>query len=287
MNAQIQKVTYYIETHLDDELDVLVLAKVAGYSHFHFCRIFKIHMGESTMSYAVRLRLERAASHVALGKKSMIDIALDAGFQTPTGFLKAFKRRFGTTPTNYKSSANVLLKQYEETQMKNVTIVQRDEVNVVFTRELGDYEKSSSVAWERLSEQMNGLGELFAKNPPSFEMDLGEGNGEALGICHDDPQITNEKNIRYDAALAWGKKEIAELAKYGFETKTVAGGKYAMTEYMGGSEAAEKAWYGLYAWIEKNGHSFRDEPAFEKYINAWNETDTKKIQTEVYVPIVG
>jgi len=286
MNPQIQKITYYIETHLDDVLDVHVLSKVAGYSPYHFCRIFKMYMGESVISYAVRLRLERAASEVTRGNKSMIEIALDAGYQTPTGFLKAFKRRFDTTPTNYKRSTTMLQKVYEDYKMESVKIVERDEVFVVFTREMGNYEKSSKVAWERLSKSMNDLGTVFAKNPPSIEMHLGEGNGEALGICHDDPQVTEEANIRYDAALAWDKEEVDELAKYDFETKKVAGGKYAMLSYKGDMEVANKAWYGLYAWVEKNGYEFRDEPAFEKYINAWNELDPRKIETEVYVPIV-
>ena len=286
MNPQIKKVRYYIENHLDDELDVVTLAKVAGYSHFHFCRIFKMHVGESSISYATRLRLERAVGQVILGKKSMINIALDAGFQTPTGFLKAFKKRFGTTPSEYKSSANLLHSKYKEYTMDNVKIVQRGEVYVVFTREMGDYEKSSKIAWERLSAAMDNLEKKFAQRPPKTAMCLGRGNGEALGICHDDPEVTEEDKLRYDAALAWDKEDVEELENYDFETKRIAGGKYAMTEYRGGSEEAEKAWYGLYAWIEQNGYTFRDEPSFERYINAWNETDPTKIQTEVYVPIV-
>ena len=286
MNARIKKVIYYIEEHLDDVLDVQILAKVAGYSPYHFCRVFKMSVGESLMSYATRLRLERASSEVIRAKKSMISIALDAGYQTPTGFLKAFKKRFGTTPTEYKSSSKLLLYRYKDIQMKDVKIVERDEAYVVFIREMGEYNKSSQIAWDRLSASMNGLGEVFAINPPEIEMNLEEGNGEALGIFHDDPQVTDESNVRYDAALAWGKAEVDELAKYNFETKTVAGGKYAKTTYIGSDDVAEKAWYGLYAWIEKNGYEFRDEPAFEKYIKAWEEKNPSKIETEIYVPIV-
>ena len=286
MNPQIQKVTYFIENHLDDELDVMTLAKVAGYSHFHFCRIFKIHIGESAISYATRLKLERAASEMISGKKSMLEIALDAGYKTPTGFLKAFKTRFGTTPTAYKQSTQKELYKYKESMMDKTTIVEREEVQVVFTRELGNYMKSSELAWEKLSGQMNGLEKLFSQKPPSIEMKLGEGNAEALGICHDDPQITNEKNLRYDAALVWTEAEVQELAKYGFETKSVSGGKYAVLSYKGDYEVSEKAWYSIYTWVEKNGYIFRDEPAFEKYIDAWSEKDPTKIQTEIYVPLV-
>lgn len=286
MNAHIKKVADYIEKHLDDELDVIHLAKVAGYSHYHFCRIFKVHMGESVMSYATRLRLENAASEVCLGNKSMISIALDAGFQTPTGFLKAFKKRFGTTPTAYKSEAQTHFFKYKDIKMKTPEIVTRQEVYVVYTRELGDYEKSSEIAWTKLSASMHGLEKVFQENPPSIEMNLGVGNGEAIGICHDDPEITAQEHTRYDAALAWGKEEVQELGKYGFDTKSVAGGRYAKIDYKGGMQEAEKAWYGLYGWIEENGYELRDEPAFEKYIDAFEETDINNIQTEVYVPIV-
>lgn len=285
MNPQIKKATYYIEEHLDDELDVVKLAKIAGYSHFHFCRVFKIHIGESVMSYTTRLRLERASTEVYLGKKSILNIALDAGYQTPTGFLKAFKKRFGTTPTEYKSSAKELLRKYEEIKMNVPKIVTRDEVNVVFTRELGEYTKSSDIAWRRLSKMMNSLHEKFAKNPPEYTMNLEKGKAEALGICHDDPQVTNEENIRYDAALAWGNKETEVLAKYDFETKTIAGGRYAKVEYLGASNS-EDSWYGLYSWVEKNGYTLRDEPSFEKYLNGDIDTDVEKLLIEVYVPII-
>ncbi|HHD75709.1 MAG TPA: AraC family transcriptional regulator [Campylobacterales bacterium] len=285
MNPQIKKVTYYIENHLEEELEGQFLAKMAGYSHYHFCRIFKLNVGESVLAYTTRLRLQRASREVSLGHKSMIEIALDAGYKTPTGFLKAFKKQFGTTPTAYQNNVIGIWNRYKDVKMENIEIVERDEAYVVFTRELGEYDKSSEIAWRRLSDAMNGLGKRFQEKPPQIEMSLGMGNGEALGICHDDPQVTDEANIRYDAALAWGKAEIEELAKYDFETKRVAGGKYAKTHYQGDYAKAEEAWYGVYAWIEKNGYEFRDEPAFEKYLNAHEESDPNKIETEVYVPI--
>lgn len=284
MNPQIQKVMYHIETHLDEELNLIQLAKVAGYSPYHFCRIFKIHTGESAISYSTRLKLERAAREMMLENKSIIEIALDAGYQTPTGFLKAFKTRFGTTPSAYQYHTVVRLNQYKEIPMNQPTIVTREPVDVIFTRELGEYEKSSDIAWKRLSAQLNNLHEQFKKRPPQSPMDLSDDKLEVLGICHDDPKVTSEANIRYDAALAWDKEDVAELAHYGFETKTVAGGKYAKADYVGASNAYD-IWYGLYAWIEENGYTFRDEPAFEKYLNAKTETDVEKFETEVYIPI--
>lgn len=284
MNAHIKKVTDYIQTHLDDELNVMHLAKVAGYSHFHFCRVFKAHMGESVMSYATRLRLERASKELCLADKSIIEVALDAGYQTPTGFLKAFKLRFDTTPTAYKSSATPLFKIYKDIEMNRPEIITRDRIDVIYTQERGEYTSSSQIAWKRLSDQIYGLKDKFAQRAPKVEINLVKGEAEALGICHDDPQATKEENIRYDAALAWGEKETQVLADYDFETKTVAGGRYAKVDYIGTSNS-EKTWYGLYAWIGENGYTLRDEPAFEKYLNGDNETDIEKFEVEIYIPI--
>jgi len=285
VNKQIRKATYYIEKNLDDELDIDKLALVAGYSPYHFCRIFKIHVGESAISYATRLKLERAAGEMILKNKSMIDVALDAGFKTPTGFLKAFKSRFGTTPTNYRKGTKVQLNKHIGVDMNIPEIVFREEVKAVFTRELGAYEKSSNIAWNRLSSQMNGLKDKFKQRKPQTPMKLGLGNAEAIGICLDNPNVTDESNIRYEAALVWDKEDVVELTRhYGFESKIISGGKYAKVDYIG--EDSEDAWHGLYKWVESKGYEFRDEPAFEKYLNATSEEDKSKHHKEVYIPII-
>ncbi|MGK0271507.1 MAG: AraC-like DNA-binding protein, partial [Cocleimonas sp.] len=97
MNTRLQKAIFHIESHLNDELNIDQLADISAYSKFHFCRAFKAQMGESVMAYTHRLRIEASSSEVGLGNKPMIDVAYDIGFQTPTGFLKAFKKHFGMT----------------------------------------------------------------------------------------------------------------------------------------------------------------------------------------------
>ena len=287
MNRQIQKVLYYIETHLDESLDVRVLAKVAGYSQYHFCRIFKASVGESVISYATRLRLERASLQVAVHNKSIIEIALEAGYDTPNGFNKAFKKIFGMTPTEYKSRQIYLLQSYKDKIMHTPKIVNRDKTYVVFARETGGYEKSSEIAWKKLSKQLNDLGESLKNQADSINIliNLDIKQGELLGICHDDPTVTAEENIRYDAAIAWDKKEIDFLHDKGLETKEIPGGKYATISYKGNYAKAMDSWIALYVWCEQNGCKFRDFPPFEKYLNTLDEVCEDELLTEIYVPI--
>ena len=203
MNPQIQKAAYYIETHLDAPLDLRHLAAVAGYSPYHFCRIFKLHMGESAMAYATRLKLERAGKTMLLAEKRMIEIALDAGFKTPSGFLKAFKSHFGMTPTQYKACTLSRLQRYKEISVNPPRIITREAIDAVFVRALGDYKQSSRIAWQKLTDKLGTLREQFETRPPGTAMQLGPERCEAIGICHDDPKVTDEAQIRYDAALAW------------------------------------------------------------------------------------
>jgi len=279
VNPQIKKVLYYIETHLDDDFELEYLSKIAGYSTFHFCRIFKITIGESVLSYATRLKLERAAREMNKKTKSVIEIAFDAGYKTPTGFLKAFKLQFGTTPTNYREGSYIHYNKYKDIQMNEPEIILREEVEVVFARELGDYKESSQIAWGRLREQLISLGDEYTICSSTKNIT------EAFGICHDDPKVTDESNIRYEAALSYNKDKMDVLKKSGFESKNVSGGKYAKVDFIGVSKGVE-SWYGLYAWIEKSGFTFRNEPPFEKYLNGNTETDMEKFHVEIYVPIM-
>jgi len=102
MNKKIQKKLYYIEKNLYEELNLIQLARVSNYSLFHFCRVFKLNVGETVMVYVNRLKLQDATIEIKLGKKSMVDIAFDAGYETQTGFWKEFKKHFGLSSVGFK-----------------------------------------------------------------------------------------------------------------------------------------------------------------------------------------
>ena len=282
-NRRIAKVLHYIESHLNEPIDMPSLAKVAGYSPYHFCRIFKLHTGESVMAYVTRLRLERAA-RALYSKKSISEIGFDAGYESATGFLKAFKKHFGTTPGAYKETVKNRLQRYARKFAITPEVVKCETKSVVFVREHGEYMQSSRKAWDGLIAKMDTLSSLMLASPPKTPLDLDRSACDAIGICHDDPTVTNMENIRYDAALAWGEKEIDALKRYGFETKTITGGIYAKACYIG-IDNGEDTWYALYAWIGMNGYSLRDAPPFEVYSNGAAYSDMETLKVEVYLPI--
>ena len=93
----LQEMLRYIDDKIKEKLSVEKLAARAGFSPFHFCRIFQWETGYSIMEYVRLRRLAFAASELSSTKK-IIDIAVDYGYETHTGFTKAFKRHFGCTP---------------------------------------------------------------------------------------------------------------------------------------------------------------------------------------------
>lgn len=88
----------YIEENINEPIMVKDIAKNAGYSLYYFSRMFKKQMGLSIMEYVKERRLIKASEEIANGKK-IIDVALDYGYQSHSGFTKAFKNKFGFSPS--------------------------------------------------------------------------------------------------------------------------------------------------------------------------------------------
>jgi len=75
---------------------------VAFFSPYHFHRIFAAFTGEPLAAFIRRLRLECAAQRLVHLDASVTEIALDAGYETPAAFTRAFSAHFGVAPSAYR-----------------------------------------------------------------------------------------------------------------------------------------------------------------------------------------
>jgi len=99
---QVQRGVDFIEDRLADDLETADVAREAGISHWHFQRIFKALTNETLKTYIRSRRLAIALDMLLSTERRIIEIALDAGFQSQESFTRVFKLAFGITPAAYR-----------------------------------------------------------------------------------------------------------------------------------------------------------------------------------------
>ncbi len=100
----------YIDEHLDGELTLNGLSELAGFSPNYFSRIFKDMRGVSLWDYITAKRIEKAVYLIRSSDKSvtMLDIAMQCGFNNTANFNKAFKKQKGITPGELRRNPGIL-----------------------------------------------------------------------------------------------------------------------------------------------------------------------------------
>lgn len=96
----IQRTIDYIEDNLKTDITAKELSEMAGFSMYHYYRLFQGAVGLPVMQYITRRKLLNALHDMHCGEK-MVVVALNYGFETQAGFYKAFIREFGYTPTEF------------------------------------------------------------------------------------------------------------------------------------------------------------------------------------------
>lgn len=98
----INDVVAYINSHLKEPLSLESIAAYAAFSPYYFSRLFALYMEMPVMEYVRRRRLACAADDLCTGKR-VLDVAMDYGFESHTGFAKAFRKIYGFSPNEYRT----------------------------------------------------------------------------------------------------------------------------------------------------------------------------------------
>lgn len=102
--SRINRVIDYVKANLDKDLSLEQLASVGLFSKFYFHRIFKSICDENLNDFVNRTRIEQSAFFLIHRHDSNItSIAYDVGFSSPSVYSRAFKKRFGMSPTQWRS----------------------------------------------------------------------------------------------------------------------------------------------------------------------------------------
>jgi AraC-like DNA-binding protein len=99
----VQKARDYIEKHKAEPLSLGAVAKAAGASVFHFCKVFRKSTGMRFTDYVARVRLQDARTQLLNPNRRISEVAYDVGFQSLTQFNRMFKRVFRQSPSEFRT----------------------------------------------------------------------------------------------------------------------------------------------------------------------------------------
>ncbi len=274
---RILKVMIFIEENIDEELTLSKLAKIACYSPFHFHRIFQAIARETVHRYVKRLRMQIAAGKLRYTSISVTEIALDASFETPSAFTKAFKQFMGSSPKSYRnlySAIHITTQKIKELPMIQPDTIEKSmpELNLLFVRRNGNYVQSAGSAWQAMTD-------FIHKNH------LSPSKVRCFGISHDDPQVTNKENLRYDAAIL-APHEVKEKGEIG--KQILKGGKYAIFTHHGSYDALEEVFNSIFLkWLPASHETFDEtRTVFCEYFNMeYVKIEAEKLNTKLYIPL--
>jgi AraC-like DNA-binding protein len=92
----------YLAESFRESPDLRAAAAAAGYSPYHYHRLFKDLFGETPLEYVSRLRFEEAKRLLCLSSLSVSDVCLDVGYESLASFSTAFAGRYGCPPTEFR-----------------------------------------------------------------------------------------------------------------------------------------------------------------------------------------
>lgn len=282
---KLLRVLVYIQQHLDEVLPLEELAGVAHYSPYHFHRVFRGMVGESVQEHIRRLRLERAAMYLKHSDRTVVAIALEAGYETHESFTRAFGSLFGCSPTQFRAGYRAALQEatvhYQDQgnlshfslntgeYAMDVTIKTLKPLRVAFVRHVGPYNEVGK-AWDTLCMMLGKEGLL------------GPG-AKFIGVCYDDPEVTPPDKIRYDACVTVDDSYQAEGP---VGVQTLAGGDYAVTTHCGPYERLNETYSELFGqWLPQSPYDLRSEPGLEFYLNDPGSAAPEELLTDIYAPI--
>ncbi|WP_276978832.1 AraC family transcriptional regulator [Flavobacterium filum] len=276
----INKAIAFIESNSTSDIQLKDIATHANLSQYHFHRVFKSLTGDTTKDFLTRLRLEKAAIKLKHSQNDIGQIAFDCGYQNHETFTRAFKAYFGLTPVEYRNSLAELTKNKQKEYRKaNIDLSALNiqgpiiktipDLHLAYIRHTGSYDQVGS-SFQQL--MFWAATHLVLKIKPV-----------TIGIVHDNPDLTEEQHIRFDACVLVAK-EIKPRGEIGY--KKIEGGKFAVFTYKG----AYEGFYNVYDYIYNvclfdNQFELADKPALEWYIKSPPFYKPENFVTDFYVPI--
>lgn len=100
---KLKNLLVYIQSNYNSTITLKDAAAICGFSPSHFMKLFKELTGKSFSQYVIDYRLEIAAGQLIETSDKIIDLAENVGFHNISYFTRAFRSKYGETPSAYRN----------------------------------------------------------------------------------------------------------------------------------------------------------------------------------------
>ena len=285
-NIRIEKSIVYIDQNLSSALDLDAVAQAAGFSSFHFHRIFTALTGENPQNFINRLRLERAANLLVKSPSlSITEVAFSTGFSSSSAFARSFKKYYGITASDYLRRvfggeqplawAAMRPVPTPKTGFSLPAIVVRRMPRLHLAYFVGQkgYEPSSvKDVWIKMFRWAGSRG--LPVTPPNL-----------VAISFDDPEITPPAKCRYYACLRVPDTLTGDSAACFYDLPEH---ECAVCRLACEADQIQPAYRAIYRdWLPDSGFLLADLPPYEVYYNAPDVDPASPYVFDLCIPVTG
>lgn len=103
-SQRLKQMLEYLQNHLSDPLSIAVMAQTFHLSEKYFSRYFRTATGQNFTAYLNAIRMEHACTLLQETDLSVLEIALECGYENISYFNRVFRRQMHQSPTQYRTS---------------------------------------------------------------------------------------------------------------------------------------------------------------------------------------
>ncbi|MCK1530389.1 AraC family transcriptional regulator [Bradyrhizobium sp. 182] len=282
---RMRRVLDHIDRHLDHDLDLDTLSGVAAFSKFHFHRQFSATFGLSVHRYVQLARMKRASHQLAYTDAQRVtDIAIEAGYDAPDAFARAFRQRFGQSPSSFRKSPdwepwlaafgpldNARSKLMQTTFTRDdVTIRDVPTTKVAIMEHRGDPATLQAtlqrfIAWRKAAG-------LHPRTNPTFN------------VWRSERRPASPADYSVDLCVDTDRAIVANGE--GIKAGEIPGGRCAVLRVVGYTNNLEPAALYLYRdWLPASGEEARDFPIYCQRLSFFPEVPEHETVAELFLPL--
>jgi AraC family transcriptional regulator len=307
--ASIERTVARLVGTLDDAVDLGDLAKRAGLSPLHFHRIFRGMIGETPVGLHRRLRLERAALHLANTSAEVTRIAFEAGYETHESFTRAFRDAYARSPSEFRVEAQRATATCGRAPMTELAAAAGVHYSRAMAASSASADHSSTLTvslrkdspmevqlttlpeqrvaavshrgpYTTISEAFARLGQLVG--PTGL---LARPGAAMVAIYHDDPEATPAAELRSDAGVV---VPVDAVLPAGVSELRIPAGLVACTTHVGPYNLLGDAWARFMGgWLPQSGHRLGPGMSYERYHNTPMTAKPEELRTDLVLSLAS